>query len=63
VVAGVLWGVHGRVPDVAMSAAVRVVQFTHWPFRRPVPTLGLDFGYGHLAELVQVAIFDDFGVM
>jgi hypothetical protein len=57
-------GVRGRVVGMTAGVAVRLVpavQFPHWLCRRLVPTLGLDFGYGHWVELVQVAIFDDFG--
>jgi hypothetical protein len=48
---------------MAVAAFVRAVQLPHWPFRPSVPTLGLDFGYEHSGQLVQVDIFGDFGVM
>lgn len=64
VVAGVFsWSVHRRVMSMAVAAFVRAMQLPHWPSRLSVPTLGLDFGYGHWGQLVQVNIFADFGVM
>ena len=60
-------GVRGRDGVVGMTVrmAIRLVptvQLPHWPFRPSRPTLGLDIGYGHLVELVQVGIFADFGL-
>ena len=64
VVAGMLpGGVRECVPGVAVRMALRLVpavQFPHWPFARPMLTLGLDIGYGYWVELVQVAILNDF---